>query len=181
MRVHLDGARLFNAALAAGTTVEPFAKLADSVSICFSKGLGAPVGSVLCGSTDFINEARRYRKMLGGGMRQVGILAAACLYAIDNHIERLANDHDNAKKLAFELAHMKGIQIDPQSVVSNIVLFDVGDTGVSADALVERLDAEGVLTIPFGPTTIRAVTHMDVDANDIEKALETIRRVLKEV
>ena len=139
------------------------------------------MGSVLCGSADFIDEARRYRKMLGGGMRQVGILAAACLYAIDNHIERLANDHDNAKKLAFELAHMKGIQIDPQSVVSNIVLFDVGDTGVSADALVERLDAEGVLTIPFGPTTIRAVTHMDVDANDIKNALETIRRVLKNV
>ena len=181
IRVHLDGARLFNAALAAGTTVEAFAKLADSVSICFSKGLGAPVGSVLCGSADFIDEARRYRKMLGGGMRQVGILAAACLYAIDNHIERLAEDHDKAKKLAFELAQMEGIQIDPQSVVSNIVLFDVSNTGVNAGALVERLDAKGVLTIPFGPTTIRAVTHMDVDANDIEKALETIRRVLKEV
>jgi threonine aldolase len=179
IRVHLDGARLFNAALAAGTTVERFANPADSVSICFSKGLGAPVGSVLCGPADFIEEALRYRKMLGGGMRQVGILAAACLYAIENHVERLAEDHDNARKLAFGLALLEAIQIDPQSVVSNIVLFDVSKSGVSADALVERLAAEGVLTIPFGPTTIRGVTHMGVTGTDIDRALEIIGRVLR--
>ncbi len=181
IRVHLDGARLFNAALANNTTVEEFANQVDSVSICFSKALGAPVGSVLCGSADFVAEARRYRKMLGGGMRQVGILAAACLYAIDNHVERLAEDHDNARKLAHGLAQMPGIKLDPKSVVTNIVLFDVSGTGIGADALAQRLDAEGVFTIPFGPTTIRAVTHMDVSAADIVKALEIIHRFLKKV
>ena len=179
--IHLDGARLFNAALANGTTVAEFTSQVDSVSICFSKGLGTPAGSLLCGSADFIDEARRYRKMLGGGMRQVGILAAACLDAMENHVDRLVEDHDNARKLAFELAQMSGIRIDPHTVVSNIVLFDVSETGVRAEALVERLDKEGVLTIPFGPTTIRAVTHMDVNGTDIEKALETIGRLLNGV
>jgi len=181
IKVHLDGARLFNAALANHTTVDDFASQVDSVSICFSKALGAPVGSVLCGPADFIDEARRYRKMLGGGMRQVGILAAACLYAIDNHVDRLVEDHDNARKLALGLAQISGIQINPQSVVTNIVLFDVAGTGVAADLLAERLKAEGVLTIPFGPTTIRAVTHMDVSAAEIDKALEIIARFLKRV
>jgi threonine aldolase len=179
IRVHLDGARLFNAAVATDTTVEEFANQMDSVSICFSKALGAPAGSVLCGPADFIDEARRYRKMLGGGMRQVGILAAACLYAIDNHVDRLAEDHDSARKLALGLAQMPGIQIDPQSIITNIVLFDVAETGISADALAQRLDVEGVLTIPFGPTTIRAVTHMDVSAADIDRALEIIAGFLK--
>ncbi len=181
IKVHLDGARLFNAALANHTTVDDFANQVDSVSICFSKALGAPVGSVLCGPADFIDEARRYRKMLGGGMRQVGILAAACLYAIDNHVDRLVEDHDNARKLALGLAQISGIQINPHSVVTNIVLFDVAETGVAADLLAERLKAEGVLTIPFGPTTIRAVTHMDVSAAEIDKALEIIARFLKRV
>ena len=179
--VHLDGARLFNAALANNTTVEAFANQVDSVSVCFSKALGAPVGSVLCGPAVFIAEARRYRKMFGGGMRQVGILAAACIYAIDNHVERLAEDHDNARKLALGLAQMPGIRIDPKSVVTNIVLFDVSGTGIRADVLAERLDAEGVFTIPFGPTTIRAVTHMDVSAADVVKALEIVHRFLKNV
>jgi len=181
IKVHLDGARLFNAALANHTTVDDFAKQVDTVSICFSKALGAPVGSVLCGPADFIDEARRYRKMLGGGMRQVGILAAACLYAIDNHVDRLVEDHDNARKLALGLAQIPGIQINPHSVATNIVLFDVAGTGVGADLLAERLKAEGVLTIPFGPTTIRAVTHMDVSATEIDKALEIIERFLKRV
>jgi threonine aldolase len=181
IRVHLDGARLFNAALANHTTVDDFANQVDTVSICFSKALGAPVGSVLCGPADFIEEARRYRKMLGGGMRQVGILAAACLYAMDNHVDRLVEDHDNARKLALGLAQIPGIQINPHSVATNIVLFDVAGTGVGADLLAERLKAEGVLTIPFGPTTIRAVTHMDVSAAEIDKALEIIERFLKRV
>jgi threonine aldolase len=112
-------------------------------------------------------------------MRQVGILAAACLYAIDNHVDRLAEDHDSARKLALGLAQMPGIQIDPQSIITNIVLFDVAETGISADALAQRLDVEGVLTIPFGPTTIRAVTHMDVSAADIDRALEIIAGFLK--
>lgn len=179
MKVHLDGARLFNAALAAGTTVKKLSRGVDSVSICFSKGLGAPVGSVLCGSADFIAEARRFRKMFGGGMRQVGILAAACLYALDHHVERLEEDHENARRLAFELAHMDRIQIEPEQVVTNIVIFDVAGTGLDADSFADKLATEGVLMIPFGPTTVRAVTHMDVSAADIDRALEIIARFLK--
>jgi threonine aldolase len=151
----------------------------DSVSICFSKGLGAPVGSILCGSADFIAEARRFRKMFGGGMRQVGILAAACLYALDHHVERLEEDHENARKLAFELTHMDGIQVEPEQVVTNIVIFDVAGTGLDADSFADKLATEGVLMIPFGPTTVRAVTHMDVSAADIDRALEIIARFLK--
>jgi threonine aldolase len=181
IRIHLDGARLFNAALASGTTMSRMASHADSVSICLSKGLGAPAGSVLCGSTDFIDTALRFRKMLGGGMRQVGILAAAGLYALEHHLERLAEDHDNAKRLAVGLAEMPGIQIDPHSVKTNIVLFDVADTGLDADTLVDRLAGEGVLLIGFGPTTVRAVTHLELGATDIERALMTIARVLKAV
>jgi threonine aldolase len=181
MKVHLDGARLFNAALAAGATVKELASGVDSVSICFSKGLGAPVGSVLCGSAEFIAEARRFRKMFGGGMRQVGILAAACLYALDHHVERLEEDHENARRLALELAHMDEIQIKPEQVVTNIVIFDVAGTGLDADSFADDLATEGVLMIPFGPTTVRAVTHMDVSAADIDKALEIIHRFLKKV
>jgi threonine aldolase len=155
IKVHLDGARLFNAALAARTTVKELTGGVDSVSICFSKGLGAPVGSVLCGSADFIAEARRFRKMFGGGMRQVGILAAACLYALDHHVERLEEDHENARRLA------------------------VAGTGLDADSFSDKLATEGVLTIPFGPTTVRAVTHMDVRAVDIDRALEIIAHFLK--
>jgi threonine aldolase len=151
----------------------------DSISICFSKGLGAPVGSLLCGSTDFIAEARRFRKMLGGGMRQVGILAAACLYSLDHHVERLEEDHENAKRLAIELAHMDGIQIEPEHVVTNIVIFDVAGTGVDADSFADKLAAEGVLMIPFSPTTVRAVTHMDLNAADIDRALKIIAHFLK--
>ena len=179
IKVHLDGARLFNAALASNATVEQYASLVDSLSICFSKALGAPVGSVLCGPADFIEKARRYRKMLGGGMRQVGIVAAACLYALDNHLDRLAEDHEKARRLALGLAQIPGIQIEPQLVVTNIVLFDVSGTGIDADVVAARLEAEGVSTIPFGPTTIRAVAHMDVSAADIDKALLIISRVLK--
>ncbi|MGD9272161.1 MAG: beta-eliminating lyase-related protein, partial [Syntrophobacterales bacterium] len=161
------------------TTVKELASGVDSVSICFSKGLGAPVGSVLCGSVDFIAEARRFRKMFGGGMRQVGILAAACLYALDHHVERLEEDHENARRLAFELANMDGIQIEPEQVVTNIAIFDVAGTGVDADTFADKLAADGVLMIPFGPTTVRAVTHMDVNAADIDRALEIIAHFLK--
>lgn len=179
MLIHLDGARLFNAALACSTTVKEMAVQADSVCVALSKALGAPAGSVLCGSSYFIEQARRFRKMLGGGMRQVGILAAAGLHALDHHVTRLAEDHQNAKKLARGLAGVPGIEIDPGDVLTNIVLFDVAGTGMDADVLVERLATEGVLLIPFGPTTVRAVTHLDVSAADIDEALEIIRRVLE--
>lgn len=181
IRVHLDGARLFNAALAAKTTVKELARQTDSVCVAFSKGLGAPAGSVICGSAEFIEKAIRFRKMLGGGMRQVGILAAACLYGLDNNVERLEVDHQNAKKLAHGLAEIDGIKIDPEQVVTNIVLFDVGYTPMDADTFAERLAPAGVLLIPFGPTTLRAVTHLDVTTAEIDKALEVIDQFLKKV
>jgi threonine aldolase len=181
IRVHLDGARLFNAALAVGSTVGELASQVDSVCICFSKGLGAPVGSVLCGSEDFVDEAKRFRKMLGGGMRQVGILAAAGLYALDHHVGRLEEDHENARRLANGLANLPGILIDPKQVATNIVLFDVTGTGLDADTLVERLSAKGVLLIAFGPATIRAVTHLEITTADIDEAIEIIARILKRV
>jgi threonine aldolase len=174
--VHLDGARLFNAALATGTTVGELARHADSVGICLSKGLGTPVGSVLCGSQAFIDEARRFRKMLGGGMRQVGILAAAGIHALNHHVDRLAEDHDNARRLARGLAQMPGIRLDPEKVATNIVIFDVAETGLGAHQVVERLAKAGVLVIAFGPTTVRAVTHLDVTATDIDRALEILAR-----
>lgn len=181
IRVHLDGARLFNAALAVGATVRELASMADSVCIAFSKALGAPSGSILCGPADFIEMARRFRKMLGGGMRQIGILAAACLHALEHHVERLAEDHDKAKRLASGLSQMPGIQLDPEAVVTNIVLFDVADTGQDADVFVGLLAENGVLMIPFGPTAVRAVTHLDVDETDIDKALEIVHQLTKGV
>jgi threonine aldolase len=181
IRVHLDGARLFNAALAAKTPAKELARQTDSVCVAFSKGLGAPAGSVLCGSAPFIEKAIRFRKMLGGGMRQVGILAAACLYGLDNNVERLEVDHQNAKRLAHGLAGMDGIRIDPEQVVTNIVLFDLGSTSMDADTFAERLAPAGVLLIPFGPTTLRAVTHLDVTTADIDAALEIIQQFLKKL
>jgi len=176
LRVHLDGARLFNAALATGTTVRELARHVDSVGVCLSKGLGAPVGSVLCGSRTFVDEARRIRKMLGGGMRQAGILAAAGIHALTHHVERLVEDHDNARRLARGLAQMPGIRLDPETVVTNIVIFDVAETGLGAREIVERLARAGVLVIAFGPTTVRAVTHLDVSPTDIDRALEIMAR-----
>jgi threonine aldolase len=179
LRVHLDGARLFNAALAAGTTVKELAGKADSVFIALSKGLGAPAGSVLCGTADFVEMALRFRKMLGGGMRQVGILAAAGLHALDHHLDHLEKDHENAKRLARGLGQMTAIQIDQEEVLTNIVLFDVANTGMDADTLVQGLAPEGVLLIPFGPSMVRAVTHLDISTADIDKALEIIAHFLK--
>jgi threonine aldolase len=181
IRVHLDGARLFNAALAVGATVKELSSQVDSVCICFSKGLGAPVGSILCGTEDFISRALRFRKMFGGGMRQVGILAAAGLYALDHHVGRLEEDHENAKRLANGLANIHGIEIDPEQVATNIVRFDVTGTGLDADTVVERLSSEGVLLTVFGPTTIRAVSHLDVTTADIDKAVEIVARFLRKV
>jgi len=177
--IHLDGARLFNGALATGSTVAELAGEVDSVCVAFSKGLGAPAGSALCGKVEFIEKARRFRKMLGGGMRQIGILAAACIYALDHNVERLVDDHQNAQRLARGLAQMPGIQIDPSHVQTNIVIFDVAPTGMDAASFVKRSAKEGVFLMPFGPTTIRAVTHMDATAADIDRALEIIMRFLK--
>ena len=175
--VHLDGARIFNAATALNESVAKLARPADSVMFCLSKGLGAPVGSMLLGEKAFIDEARVIRKMLGGGMRQAGVLAAAGLIALEESPKGLPDDHANAKRLAEGLAELPGVQIDPEKVVTNIVIFDVGETGQTADAICAQLRGRGVLASGFG-SSIRAVTHYDVASADIETALRELRSVL---
>jgi threonine aldolase len=172
---HLDGARLWNATAATGIPEKDYAAPFDTVSVCLSKGLGAPVGSVLAGPKDLITEAHRYRKMWGGGMRQAGILAAAGLYALEHHRDRLAEDHANARRLAEGIAELPGFSLDPTRVQTNIVIFDV-DHGDALRTLGE-LKAEGVLMVPFGPATIRATTHLDVSMDDVEAALAVMRRL----
>lgn len=175
--VHLDGARVFNAAVALGVPVADVAANVDSVTFCLSKGLGAPVGSVLCGPAPYIQQARKWRKLLGGGMRQAGILAAAGLYALEHNVERLAEDHANARLLAEGLAQFPGITIDPEGVQTNIVFFDIGGISLSPAEFLGRLAERGV-RIAGGGTRLRAVTSSEVNRGDIEYALETIRTVL---
>lgn len=176
--VHLDGARLWNASVATGIKPREYAQWADSVSVCLSKGLGAPIGSLVAGSKPFIDRVHRFRKMFGGGMRQVGIIAAAGIYALDHHLKRLKEDHQNAKRLAVGLKEFKGVSIDPKHVETNIVIFDVANTGMTGAQVAEAMKKEGVLVHAFGKTQIRLVTHLDVDAEDIEKALKTFEKVL---
>jgi threonine aldolase len=178
LRVHLDGARLFNAAAHLDIAAHRLAADADSVTFCLSKGLAAPVGSVLCGEHDFIDRARRARKMLGGGMRQAGILAAAGIVALETMVDRLVEDHIHAQRLARGLAELPGILLDPETVQTNIVIFDVADGHGPAAALVEAVAALGVKVIAITPTQIRAVTYWEVTAADIEHALEAFRKAL---
>ncbi|MEJ5357982.1 MAG: low-specificity L-threonine aldolase [Desulfobacterales bacterium] len=179
VRLHVDGARLFNAAVALGATAAALAAPADSVCFCLSKGLAAPAGSLLCGGRDFIARARRARKLLGGGMRQAGVLAAAGLVALEEMVGRLAEDHENARRLAMGLAAIGGIAIDPQAVRTNIVYFEVVKPGLSAEALVAALRREGVRLLAVGPQTLRAVTHYEVSARDIAITLAKTEQVLK--
>jgi len=174
--VHLDGARLFNASAASGVPVERYAACADSVMTCMSKGLGAPIGSVLTGGAEFIREARRFRKMYGGGMRQVGILAAACLYALDHNLGRLEEDHENARLLAEELSGSAGIGADPSGVESNIVMLETRG-GAAAPVLQKALAERGVLVLSVGPKTLRAVTHLDVSREDVLEAARIMRDI----
>ncbi len=160
-----------------GETVADLARLADSVMFCLSKGLGAPVGSMLLGTRAFIDEARVVRKMLGGGMRQAGVLAAAGLIALEESPKLLPEDHANAKLLAEGVAGLAGVKIDPEKVVTNIVIFDVTETGQTADAICAQLRERGVLAAGFG-SSIRMVTHYDVSRADIETALRELRGVL---
>ncbi|MCE5276505.1 MAG: GntG family PLP-dependent aldolase [Planctomycetaceae bacterium] len=176
MKIHMDGARLWNAAVAAGVSEADYAGQVDSVSVCFSKGLGAPVGSALAGTKDFIAQARRVRKLFGGGMRQVGIIAAGALYALEHNRRRLAEDHANARKLAGGLAALPGVKLDPQSVQTNIVFFDI--TTMPAADLAARLDEAGVRIMALGPHSCRAVTCLEVDEQDIERALAIAGQVL---
>lgn len=172
VRVHIDGARIFNAALALGTSVADAAEPADSVGFCLSKGLGAPVGSLVCGPEEFIARAHKMRKMLGGGMRQAGIIAAAGIYALEHMVDRLADDHENAKTLARELAGLPMVELDPETIDTNIVIFRVrGDALDFARAMKQA----GVLTTMPGPDRIRMVTHCGIGRGDIDDALGRVR------
>ena len=177
--LHLDGARLWNASIATGIKPHEYAQSADSVSVCLSKGLGAPIGSLVAGSKPFIDRVHRFRKMFGGGMRQVGIVAAAGIHALDFHLERLAEDHQNARRLSVGLKELKGVSIDPKFVETNIVIFDVANSGMTASQVAEAMKKEGVLIHPIGKTQIRLVTHLDVTSEDIEMALKAFRKLLK--
>ncbi len=176
--VHLDGARIFNAAAALGERVAALAAPADSVMFCLSKGLGAPAGSILLGPRAFIEEARRWRKRLGGGMRQVGVLAAAGLVALEETPPRLLEDHANARRLAEGAAELPGVKIDPERVQTNIVIFDVKGTGLAPGEICARArDSHGVLCTAFGDT-IRMVTHYDVSREDVEVALRALKEIV---
>jgi threonine aldolase len=172
--VHLDGARIFNAAVALGVPVRTLTQGFDSVMFCFSKGLGAPIGSMLVGSREFIEEARVVRKRLGGGMRQVGILAAACLYALEHHVERLAEDHEHARMLAQALAELPGVTVIPPE--TNIVIFELST--MTAAEFTQKLSEQGVLAIAVSERKVRIVTHLDVSRKDVEQAISAIRGIL---
>jgi threonine aldolase len=176
--IHLDGARIFNASTALGRSVAELTRQSDSVMFCLSKGLGAPVGSMLVGSKEFIEEARLARKMLGGGMRQAGVLAAAGLIALEEGPRHLHVDHENARFLADGLAGIPGIKIDPAKVVTNILFLDVSGTGMSSFEISKRLASQRVLANGVTPHTMRMVTHRDVDRAGCERALQVLRDVL---
>ena len=174
--VHLDGARIFNACVALGRDAREYGAAVDSVQFCLSKGLAAPVGSLIVGTREFITRARRMRKLLGGGMRQVGVLAAAGLIALDRMVDRLAEDHQNARRLAEGLQGLPGLRVDLSRVQTNIVIFHVDRPGGVAE-LVDGCRARKVKIHAIGPTSIRCVTHKDVDAEDIDRALAAIREI----
>lgn len=176
--VHLDGARIFNAAAALGRSVADLTRRFDSVMFCLSKGLGAPVGSMLVGSREFIEKAHVGRKLLGGGMRQVGVLAAAGLIALEEGPKNLQRDHENARRLAEGLAQIRGIALDPKKVVTNIVIFDVRATGRTAAETCSELAPRGILCGPTAKFSIRMVTHCDVDRAGIDRAIAAVAAVL---
>ncbi len=173
LRLHIDGARIFNAAIALGVDVKDLVAPADSVMFCLSKGLSAPIGSLVCGSRAFIEKARRVRKVLGGGMRQAGVIAAAGIVALTQMVDRLAEDHENARRLAQGLSQIPGIEIDERKVRTNIVYFDVVN-GKTAPDLVECAKKHGVLFLARDSRTIRAVTHYGIEAADVDRALNII-------
>ena len=178
LKVHLDGARVFNAAIALGESVAHMTRNIDSVMFCLSKGLGAPVGSMIVGSQAFIDKGRIYRKMFGGGMRQAGVLAAAGLIALEESPKRLHEDHANAQYLAHEIAQISGLRIDPSSVKTNIVIFDCEATGLNAVQLCEALQPHGVWALDTAPYSVRFVTHCDVDRAGCERAIHGLREVV---
>lgn len=178
LAVHLDGARVFNACIAQGIALRTIAAHVDSLNFCFSKGLGCPVGSIIVGSRDFITRARKVRKLLGGGMRQAGVLAAAALYALDHHIDRLAEDHANAQFLAEGLGDVGRARIKGGIAETNIVCLDTSACAKSAAVIVDEFATANVHCLPLSATTVRLVTHLDVTRADVEHAVEVGRRIL---
>jgi threonine aldolase len=176
--LHLDGARLWNAIVATGIPAARWAAPFDSVSVCFSKGLGAPVGSALAGPRDFVARARRARKLFGGGMRQAGVIAAGALFALENHVERLAEDHRNAQVISRAIADTPGLRLDPPEVETNLIWFEVDPEVGTARDVAAALKARGVLVHVGGPQTLRACTHLDVSAAQAEQAAEAVRRAV---
>lgn len=179
LAMHMDGARLMNAVVESGIEARTYASSFDSLWLDFSKGLGAPVGAVLAGSADFIHEAWRLKQQMGGAMRQAGIIAAACLYALDHNVERLHEDHGNAKRLAAGLAEMDGIRLDPGLIETNIVFFDLEPDAPSARSVAARLLEKGVRIGAMGERRMRAVTHLDIDGPAIDQALTTMDKALR--
>jgi threonine aldolase len=177
LNLHLDGARLWNASVATGIPEKEYAKYFDSVNVCFSKGLGAPVGSALAGSAELIDRARRFRKQFGGGMRQAGIIAAGALYALEHHRDRLAEDHANARQLASGIADLPDIELNINDVETNIVLFKINS--MPAKELAEKLHKKGVYVLALGPDIVRAVTHLNVSNEQIIDAVEIFKKVLE--
>jgi threonine aldolase len=178
LRMHLDGARLWNAIVASGISAAEWAAPFDSVSVCFSKGLGTPVGSALAGTREFVKRGRRIRKLFGGAMRQVGILAAAALYALDHHLDRLAEDHKNARVLAQAIADIPGLRLDPPEVETNLVWVQADPDLGTAHEIAAALRARGVLVHIAGPHTFRACTHLDISAAQALRAAETFREAV---
>ena len=179
LRMHMDGARLWNASVAAKIAPAEYAAPFDSVSVCLSKGLGCPVGSLVVGSKDFIKRVHRFRKMVGGGMRQAGFLAAAGIYALDHHIDRLEEDHRKAQKMAQGLANIKNVLIHPAEVETNILFFDVSRAERTAQEVTAACKGKGLLVHPTSKTRIRCVTHLDVSFAEIDQALKVIAGVMK--
>lgn len=181
LAVHMDGARIFNAAVALNVDVKRLTKHVDSVMFCLSKGLSCPVGSLVVGSREFVEKARRWRKMLGGGMRQAGIIAAPGIVALEKMIDRLRGDHQNARILAEKLAKTDGISIDLRTVQTNIVIFNVRGLGVTSVEFVRRLSEHGVKALPMDETLVRMVTHRGIEMEDIEYAINSIDGVIDSV
>jgi len=181
LRRHLDGARLFNAAVGSGIEAAEWAKHFDTVSVCFSKGLGAPVGSALAGPRELIELARRHRKVFGGGMRQAGIIAAGALYALENHVVRLAEDHANARILADAVRETEGLDLEPDLVDTNMVIFRVDPSLGTAADFAASLEEEGVLVLTVSAAKIRAVTHLDVTEEEVTRAGEILKRTVEKL
>ena len=178
LKVHLDGARIFNAATALNIEVDSITRQADSIMFCLSKGLSAPVGSLVCGNAEFIQRARKYRKMLGGGMRQAGHLAAAGIVALDNLVDRIKDDHENAKTLANLLAGINGIEIQPEQVKTNILFFNLTHPNIDGELLIKQMETKSIKILETSPKTFRAVLHREINREQVKYVAETLNKLL---